>query len=173
MKRSTVINLTVFAAFVLFVIISLITGIDQGKEMGSIFLKNTIDMFLVLPFAFLLIGLFEVWVKKETIEKHLGEKGGWKSYMWVFLLGGMTIGPMLTALPVAQSLLKKGAALSVVLTYIGASAICRIPMTIFEVTYLGPLFTVTRYLTAIPLTIAASLILGKFLKNHMAAPEDL
>lgn len=139
--------------------------------MSSAFLKSLTDMFLVLPFAFILIGLFEVWVRKETVEKHLGEEGGWRSYLWVCILGGMTIGPMLTALPVAQSLLKKGAALSVVLTYIGASAICRIPMTIFELTYLGGKFTLIRYLSAIPLTIISSLILGRLLKKHINTDE--
>ena len=106
------------------------------------------------------------------MEKHLGEEGGWKSYLWVCLLGGMTIGPMLTALPVAQSLLRKGAALSVVLTYIGASTICRIPMTIFEVTYLGGQFTLVRYLSAIPLTILSSVLLGYLLKDHVKMEEN-
>ena len=160
------------AVFGVFVLISLSLGFETGREMGSAFVKNLTDMALILPFAFILIGLFEVWVKRETVERHLGEKGGWKSYLWACLLGGMTIGPMLTALPAAQSLLKKGAALSVVLTYIGASAICRIPMTIFEITYLGPVFTVTRYLTAIPLTIIFSLILGRLLKDSIHVEEE-
>ncbi len=173
MKKSTIINLTVIAVFGIFVIVSFLTGFDTGSRMGMEFFKTLKDMFLILPFAFILIGLFEVWVKRETVEKHLGEEGGWKSYLWVFLLGGMTIGPMLTALPVAQSLLKKGAALSVVLAYIGAAAICRIPMTIFEITYLGPLFTLTRYLTAIPLTIITSLLLGRLLKGHVETEGDV
>ncbi|MDC7239147.1 MAG: permease [Spirochaetales bacterium] len=167
MKKSTIVNLTVVAVFGVFVIISMLAGFETGGRMGKGFLKTLGDMLVILPFAFILIGLFEAWVKRETVEKHLGEDGGWKSYMWVCLLGGMTIGPMLTALPVAQSLLRKGAALSVVLTYIGASTICRIPMTIFEITYLGGQFTLTRYLTAIPLTILSSLLLGRLLKEHI------
>ena len=177
MKKNTIINLVTAAVFGVFVLVSMLTGFDTGMRMGTAFVKNLKDMFLVLPFAFILIGLFESWVKRETVEKHLGEErrlsGGWKGYLWVFILkrGGMTIGPMLTALPVAQSLLKKGAALSIVLSYIGAAAICRIPMTIFEFTYLGPQFTVTRYLTAIPLTILSSIFLGRLLKNHMSPDE--
>ena len=171
MNRSKIIHLTTALVFGIFVLISLMMDFDTGARMGDAFLKNLKEIFGILPFAFILIGLFEVWVKRETIEKHLGEDGGWKGYLWVILLGGMTIGPMLTALPVAQSLLKKGAAISVVLTYIGASAICRIPMTIFELTYLGPQFTITRYLTAIPLTIISSLILGRLLKDHINIEE--
>ena len=167
MSKNKIIQLATAFIFGIFVIVSLMMDFDTGAKMGDVFLKNLKEMFTVLPFAFMLIGLFEVWVKRETVEKHLGEEGGWKGYVWVMLLGSMTIGPMLTALPVAQSLLKKGAALSVVLTYIGASAICRIPMTIFELTYLGPQFTITRYLTAIPLTIISSLILGRLLKDHI------
>ena len=53
--------------------------------------------------------------------------------------------PLFVVLPMASDLYKKGAKLAVVLTYLGASAICRIPMTIFEATFLGVRFTIVRY----------------------------
>jgi len=88
-------------------------------------------MLKILPCAYILIGLFEVWVKRELIEKHLGEESGIKGYIWITLFAGTIAGGLLVAFPIAYSLYNKGAKLSIVFTYIGAAAICRIPMTLF------------------------------------------
>ncbi|MDC7218961.1 MAG: permease [Spirochaetales bacterium] len=167
MKKIHKFHYMLTVVFLLFVGLSFYFDWELGKEAGKTFGDNILDFIKILPCTFILIGLFETWVKRETVEKHLGEEAGWKSYLWVCLLGGMTIGPMLTALPVATTLYKKGAALSVILTYLGASAVCRIPMTIFEVSCLGVQFTLVRYLTALPLIVISSLVLSKYLKNKI------
>ncbi len=123
-------------------------------------------MLKVLPCAFILIGLFEVWVKKETVEKHLGEKSGAKGYLWGIILASTTVGGLYVAFPVAYSLYSKGAKLGVIFTYIGASAICRVPMTIFEASFLGIKFTAIRLLLAIPLVIISSMLLGDYLRKR-------
>jgi hypothetical protein len=51
----------------------------------------------------------------------------------------------------------------VIFTYIGASAICRIPMAIFEASFLGIKFTVIRLAVSIPLVIVSSIVLANYL----------
>lgn len=46
--------------------------------------------FLTIPPIFILIGLMDVWIKKEIFIKHMGEDSGFKGIMWAFILG--TIG---------------------------------------------------------------------------------
>lgn len=125
-------------------------------------------MLKVLPCAFILVGLFEVWVKRETVDKHFGEEAGIKGYMGTVLLAGTIVGPLYVALPLAYALFSKGAMLSVIFTYISASAIFRVPMAVFEASFLGLKFTVIRILISIPLVIASSIILGNYLakKNY-------
>ena len=122
-------------------------------------------MMTFLPLVFILIGLFEVWVKQEVIEKHLGEKSRFLGYFWALLLAGTAIGGLYVAFPVASSLYKKGARTSIIFTYIGAAAVCRVPMTLFEASYLGLKFTLIRLLLAIPLIIFSSILFEKYLKN--------
>lgn len=165
MKKRSKIFIYPITIFFIFVFISFLTNIQPGKEIGYNFIMYSIEMIKILPFVFILIGLFEVWVKRETVERHLGEKAGFIGYVWAILLGGTTIGPMLVALPVAYTLANKGARLSVVFTYIGAAAVCRIPMTIFEASYLGIKFTIIRYAVSVPLIILTSSILGKYLEE--------
>lgn len=159
------INIIIFILYLLFILFSLIFSYNPGKDIAINFTNFSIDMLKIVPCAFILIGLFEVWVKKETIEKHLGESSGFKGYMWAIILSSTTIGGIYMALPIAHSLYKKGAKLSVVLTYIGASTLTRIPMTIFEASFLGIKFSIIRLVTAIPLVIFSSIIIAKYYKT--------
>jgi len=86
--------------------------------------------------------------------------------MWAVLLAGTTVGGLYVAFPVAYSLYSKGAKLSVIFTYMGASAICRIPMTIFEASFMGLKFSAIRLLASLPLVIISSILLGDYLEKR-------
>jgi len=164
MKRSFKVFFLI--AYFAFIGISLIAGYLPGKAIAFNFASFSLDMLKVLPFAFILIGLFEVWVKRETIERHLGEKSGIRGYLWVILLSGFTVGGLYVAFPVALSLYKKGAKLEVIFTYLGASAVCRIPMTIFEASFVGLSFSIVRIFISLPLVIISSILLGCYLRSR-------
>lgn len=165
MKPKVIIRTVGLSCYVIFIVFSFALGFSPGKAIGYNLFSFSVDMLKVLPCTFILIGLFEVWVKRETVEKHFGEEAGIKGYIWAVLLAGTIVGPLYVALPLAYSLHRKGARLSVIFTYIGASAICRIPMAIFEVSFLGLKFTAIRLLVSIPLVILSSIILGNYFVN--------
>ncbi len=151
--------------YFIFIICSFFTGFEPGKQIGQNFTSFAVVMLKLLPCAFILIGLFEVWVKKERVEKHLGKEAGITSYLWIILLASTTIGGLYVAFPLAYSLFRKGARLSVIFTYIAAAGICRIPMTIFEASFLGIKFTIIRLMVSIPLIILSSILLGNYLER--------
>lgn len=152
--------------YFLFILYAVFNDFQPGVEIWRNFRVFMIQIVKLLPFVFILIGLFEVWVKRETIEKHLGENSGFISFIWGILLAGTTVGGLYVALPVAHSLYLKGARTSVVLTYISAGAICRVPMTLFEAGFLGWKFTLIRLTVSIPLVIISSVLLGRYLDRH-------
>lgn len=139
---------------------------NPGKEIGYNFIFFLVYMLKILPCAFILIGLFEVWVKKEMIEKHLGEESGIRGYIWAILLAGTIAGGLFVAFPVAYSLYNKGSKLSVIFTYLGAAAICRVPMVMFEASFMGVKFTAIRMLVSLPLVIITSILLGNYLSKR-------
>jgi len=166
MKRNTKIKIAYISGYTLFLIVSLIFGFNPGKEIGYNFISFLVYMLKILPCAFILIGLFEVWVKKEIIEKRLGEESGIKGYIWAILLAGTIAGGLLVAFPIAYSMYNKGAKLSIVFTYIGAAAICRVPMAMFEASFMGVKFTAIRLLVSLPLVIVTSILLGNYLSKR-------
>ncbi len=166
MKRNTVIKIVLFAGYFVFLVVSWLTGFNSGQEIGRNFISFSTTMLGIIPGAFILIGLFEVWVKRETVERHLGEGSDFRGYLWVILLGSTTVGGLYLAFPVAYALYSKGAKLSVIFTYLGAAAICRIPMAIFEASFLGVKFTVIRWLVSLPLVVITSILLGNYLTRR-------
>ena len=154
------------SVYFIFLLVSFLLGFSPGEKIGDNFFSFSIEMLKILPCAFILIGLFEVWVKKEKVEKHLGRESGFIAYVWVILLASTTVGGLYVAFPVAYSLYNKGAKLSVIFTYIGAAAICRIPMTIFEASFMGLRFSLIRLAISIPLVIVCSVWLGNYLEKR-------
>jgi len=152
-----------FIIFLFFVIFSQIFDFEIGQSIFTNFRNFTLSMLKILPAAFILIGLFEVWIKRETIEKHLGEDSNWRGYFWAILLSTTTIGGIYISFPIAAVLYNKGAKLSIIFTYIGAAAVCRVPMTIFEASFLGVKFTLIRLFVSLPLIIISSLMLEKIM----------
>jgi uncharacterized membrane protein YraQ (UPF0718 family) len=166
MKRSSIVKLAGLVAYVVFIIISLWLDYSPGEEIVRNFASFSLDMLKIIPGAFILIGLFDVWVKKETVEKHLGDESGFRGYVWVILLAGATVGGLYVAFPVAYSMYSKGARLSVIFTYVGAAAVCRIPMTIFEASFLGISFSVIRLAVSLILVIISAMLFGNYLKKR-------
>lgn len=177
MKRTNTVKTVLISCYFLFIALSFFLGFDPGKKIGHTFFSFSMDMLKVIPCAFLLVGLFEVWVKRETVERHFGEQSGTRGYLWAVLLAGTIVGPLYVALPLSHSLYRKGARLSVIFTYIGASAICRVPMTIFEASFLGIRFTAIRLAVSIPLVILSSIVLANYLAGSnykiMAGKEQV
>ena len=160
-----IIKISLYLLYALFIIVSFFLQFAPGKEIALNFFTFAFSMIKVVPVAFVLIGLFEVWVKKETIEKHLGEKSSWKAYFWIILLSSTVVGGMYVAFPVAASLYKKGARLGVIFAYLSAAAVFRVPMAIFEASFLGIKFTMIRFLVSLPIIIISSELLGDFLEK--------
>ena len=149
-----------------FVAGSYLVDFETGQEMGQTFGSTMLIFLGLLPCAFVLIALFDVWVKRETIERRLGHGSGLQAYAWTMLLAGMTVGGLYVSFPVACSLAKKGARLGVILTYVNFAGICRIPMVAFEASVMGWKFTAVRMVVSIPLVIVASELLGGSLQRR-------
>ena len=165
-KARQLVHVAIVCGFAAFVGVSFIAEMPLGQAMGKAFATTFLQMIKLLPCAFVLIALFDVWVKRETVERHFGSASGARGYFWGILLGGMTIGGLYLSFPVAYSLFRKGAKLSVVLAYVGFAGVCRIPMTMFELSFMGPTFTVVRLGMSIPLIIAASIMMGRILERY-------
>jgi uncharacterized membrane protein YraQ (UPF0718 family) len=165
-RRKRIIQVALAVCFGVFIGASVLWDFVPGREMGRTFARTLWEMAKLLPPAFILIALFDVWVKRETVERHFGKGSGIRGYLWGILLAGMSVGGMYVAFPIAYSLHRKGASLSVIFAYVGFSGLCRIPMTAFEASFLGGTFTGVRLAVSMPLVVVSSLLMGRFLQRR-------
>ncbi len=164
MKRGKLIRACLlYGGFGLFSLFSFYSGYEPGLRSIENLKSFVVTMAGILPPAFLMVGLFNAWVKREVVERHLGENAGFLAYFWAILLAGTMVGGLFVAFPLCHVLRKKGASLAVIFTFLSASAICRVPMTIFEASFLGLKFTIIRYAVSIPLIILSSRIMASWL----------
>lgn len=124
----------------------LIVKPDIGVKSLQLTRDNAIEMLSILPPVFILLGLLDVWVKRETMIKFMGEKSGIVGVLLSFLLGSAAAGPLYAAFPVTVVLLKKGSKFSNVLIMIGAWSTTKIPLLLFEASSMGIKFMIARFI---------------------------
>ncbi len=164
----------IFILFMLFLFVSQLIDFEQGKVITDNFIIFARDMLLILPPAFIIIGLFEIWISREKIEKSFGATSGFKKYIYAILLAATTVGGTFVAFPVGNSLYHKGADYSSIFTYITAASLVMIPMSIMEASIIGLEFTLLRIGLSLPLVIISSILLNKlFVSLEYKLPSDV
>jgi uncharacterized membrane protein YraQ (UPF0718 family) len=135
-------------------------------------LQNTgnqvLSMLLIVPPIFVLIGLFDVWVPRETIIQHLGEDSRFKGMALSFFLGAFSAGPTLVAFPVAYLMLRKGAKYSNVLFFLMTWSSLKLPIVFFQITTIG-----LRFSLIIDITMLVVFYLSASIVHWFVSKEDM
>ena len=131
-------------------------------------LINVINMLLIVPPIFLLIGLFDVWIERETVIKLMGEKSGVRGMLLAFFIGAFSAGPTIAAFPVAMIMIKKGAKYSNVIFFIMVWSSLKLPIVFFQVTTIGLKLTLI-----INITMLSVFIISATLSNKIFSKEEL
>lgn len=141
---------------------------ELGLKAFSITGYSLKEMLLVIPPIFVLMGLLDVWVPRETMVKYMGEKSGILGVLLAFFIGSAAAGPLFGAFPVATVFMRKGVKFSNILIFIGAWSTTKIPMLLFEAASLGTAFALTRLLVDIP-----GIMLLAWLLTRLMKPEEV
>ncbi|WP_422486580.1 permease [Gudongella sp. DL1XJH-153] len=139
------------------------------KDLGTRAIGTTMmtlkEMILIIPPIFVLLGLLDTWVPKDTMVKYMGEDSGIKGILLAFFIGSAAAGPLYGAFPVAAVFMKKGVKFSNILIFIGAWSTTKIPMFLFEISSLGAPFALTRLFVNIPGIIIIAHILNSLVSK--------
>ena len=164
-------NYTWVIWFVFFSAGSYFMGFKPGLVIYSNFNEFFLEMISFVPFLFIIIGLFDVWVPKEMLEKHVGRGSGVKGIFLVILLAMLQAGPLYGAFPVAYILCKKGASVRNIFIYLGAFSSMKLPMLGIEIGYLGIKYTILRTLISLPLFIFIGYLMEKIVGSDFIVNE--
>ena len=147
-------------------------GFSFGERVGRSALGFFLEMAGILPAMFILVGLFEVWVPRASIERFLGREAGWKAVPWLIVLATLQAGPLYGAFPVAIGLARKGCSARNVFIYLGAFSAMKLPMLTFEIACLGLRFSLARTLITLPVFVMLAYLLERMLPKDIQLPEN-
>lgn len=122
-------------SYLIFLLFLLLNALQLGREVSFLFIQP----------VFLLLGLMDVWVQKETIMKFMGNDAKIKGGIFAFVLGSFLSGPLYASFPVAMVFLKKGVSLTNIFIFLGAWSTTKIPMMLFEIAQLGSKFALIHF----------------------------
>lgn len=126
------------------------------------------EMLQVMPAVFIATALISTWVPRELIANHLGPSSGLRGRLASLVIGSVSAGPIYAAFPIARTLMQKGASIGNVVIIISSWAVIKVPMLAVEARFLGPKFTLVRYLWTVP-----SIVLMGFISSRMLTRADL
>ncbi|WP_285571911.1 permease [Geothrix limicola] len=108
------------------------------------------EVLAIVPAVLILIGLFDVWVPKEVVERGLGPASGLRGILFAILLGTGAAGPIYAAFPIGLSLREKGARTANLVIFLGVWATIKLPMLMMESAFLGTRFAMLRLAITLP-----------------------
>jgi len=148
--------------FLILSLISLVIISFVDIKLTYVALENSfsqiLSMLIIVPPIFLLIGLFDVWIPRETVIKLMGEKSGIRGMLLAFFLGAFSAGPTIAAFPIALMMLKKGAKYSNVIFFLMVWSSLKIPIVFYQITTLGFQLSMIINVTMLVIFIISALL---------------
>lgn len=126
------------------------------------------EMALIMLPVFILMGLMEIWIPKDKIQKWVGSGSGIKGIGISIALGTLPTGPLYVAFPMTAALIRKGASFTNMVVFLGSWAALKIPQLMVEIKFLGLSFTLLRFV----LTLIALLLIGMLMEKILHKYPD-
>ncbi|HHW43412.1 MAG TPA: permease [Desulfotomaculum sp.] len=135
---------------------------------GGLAVKGALDylveMLLFIPPIFVLVGLLDVWVPRQIVEKNVGPDSGLRGVIISILVATAAAGPLYAGFPVADALLKKGCRLANAVIFLGTWATIKIPMLMMEIKFVGLPFALFRLVLTLPAIIVTGYLMEMILE---------
>jgi len=160
-KKNPLKGILVLALVLIVAVVLLVIYPENREPTYNASYSFFIELVQILPGVMVLMGLFSVWVKNETVIKYLGHSSGISGIALAFFLGMIPTGPLYVAFPLAASLMKKGARTANVVIFLSAWACIKLPQELVELRFLGLKFMALR----LGLTVVLVLFMGLFIEK--------
>lgn len=148
------------------------TDSSKGAEAVQTSADYLIEMLLFIPPIMVLVGLLDVWVPRQIVEKNVGKGSGLKGVIISIIVGSAAAGPLYAGFPVADAMLKKGCRLANAVIFLGTWATIKIPMIMMEVRFVGWKFALVRLALTLPSIIITGYVVEWFVERNQR-PQQL
>jgi uncharacterized membrane protein YraQ (UPF0718 family) len=144
------------AAFLVLVWRSGATQAISGSRDGLVLFAVMLPRLLL---AFVLAGLVQALVPHETVARWLSDTAGMRALVIATVAGALTPGGPFLQFPIVAAVYKMGAGTGAIVAYLTAWSLMGLHrVVLWELPFLGPRLTFTRFLVSVPLPLIAGWI---------------
>jgi uncharacterized protein len=147
-------------------LILLIIGYRTGEGHHITGIKISAKLLLeILPllfFAFIIAGMAQTLIPRELITRWIGDESGIKGILLGSLMGGLVPGGPFVMLPLSAGLLRGGAGIGVIISFVTGWSVFSIARLPIEIGFLGWQFTFIRIATTFFFPVIAGLLAQAF-----------
>lgn len=138
---------------------------DVAKESLGFAAEGVGRFLLLLPPIFVIVGLLDTWVERETLIRHMGADSGVRGMLLSLFLGLVTAVPLYALLPIAALMLKKGCKVANVLLFLTSCSAIRIPLLLFLTTFMGVEYAALWFAANLVVVFAISVVAVRILPD--------
>jgi len=120
------------------------------------FIKNSIRLFAV----FVIIGLLQSFLSKESVANFLLKFQGFKGIIFGELTGAVMMGPVASGYPIGKYLLENGASISLISAFLLSWVLIGIVSISIEFKEFGVKFAISRNILTLVFIILISILMG-------------
>ena len=147
------------------IVLGLVVLLSVNRRSGlralSLSWNSARTMLSILPPILVLVHLFDVWVPRERVVRHMGADSGIAGAFWALALGAIAAGPLYVAFPVVTMLIRKGARPANGVLLLGAWSTIKAPILLYELSFFGATFTLLHVITGLTIAWLAALWIEK------------
>ncbi len=159
----------VIPTIIIFLLSLIFTFIAYKKGVHIQGFKNSFNLLIqvipILIFAFILAGMIQVIIPKETLSKFIGAEAGLRGILVGTIAGTLTPGGPVIVFPIAAGFLKAGASMGTVVSFITAWALLAVTRMPLELGIIGWKFLILRVISVFifpPIAGITAEIISKF-----------
>jgi uncharacterized membrane protein YraQ (UPF0718 family) len=154
--------------YLLIAIILMVISLLKDKQRTKEALKATLKIFYVvmpvLIFVFVLMGLIQAYISRETIASILGQKTGVLGIFYAEIVGSVALFMPPAVFPFGGYLLKNGASYGSIAGFVFTAILIGITTLPLEFKLLGKRFTIARNIFTFVLTFFIALLMEVILR---------
>lgn len=144
--------------------VAAINSPERAYAAASVAVKTFAGVAPIIVAVFAGLGLVQVFVDKQAMARHLGDRAGLPALLMAAAAGTILVGPVFVVFPLLKTMRDHGVSWAIITTALTAWAV-KLPMVPLEVTFLGWRFSIARMALTLIASIAMGSLMGRLMRE--------